>query len=129
MIGSSRPRQDKVSLIDSQNANEFSVTGPEAGRIGVLGPGGADAGGAGAGGEPRWGASVTCEGSVATAGKAVCDAEVGAIVATIAESLSIFLSKSRIRLGGWPSPLDFAGLRRATCSMHSTLAFWHLHSG
>lgn len=87
-----------------------------------VGTGGADAGGAGAGGEVRGGASVICEGSVVTAGKAG-GAGVGAIVATIADNLSSFLSKSRSLFGAGTSLLDLAGLRRATCSMHSTLAF------
>jgi len=52
MMGSNRPRLDRVSLIESQNASESSVTGLGAGRIGVFGAGGADADGAGAGGEP-----------------------------------------------------------------------------
>jgi hypothetical protein len=50
------------------------------------------------------------------------------MVATIADSLSSFLSKSRNLFGGWPSFLDLAGLLRATCSIHSTLAFWHLRT-
>lgn len=41
-------------------------------------------------------------------------------------AVSSFLSDSRARLLASPSPLDLAGLRRATCSIHSTLAFWHL---
>src|SRR5690242_21942326 len=48
------------------------------------------------------------------------------MVATMADILSSFLSKSRILLGACPSDLGLAGLLRATCSMHSTRAFWHL---
>lgn len=71
---------------------------------------------------------MTCEGNVVTNGKAGCDAGDGDIVATMVDSLSSFLSKSRILFGGWPSLLDLAGRRRATCSTHSTLAFWHLRT-
>lgn len=65
---------------------------------------------------------MICEGSVVTAGN-VGGAGVGAIVATMADKLSSFLSKSRSLFGGGTSLRDLAGLRRATCSMHSTLAF------
>ena len=63
---------------------------------------------------------------VVTDGSAGCNTETGDIVATMAEILSSFLSKSRILLGVWPSVRSFAGLLRATCSIHSTRAFWHL---
>lgn len=61
-----------------------------------------------------------------TDGNAGCKTEPGAMVAAIADILSSFLSKSRILLGVCPSILDLAGLLRATCSIHSTRAFWHL---
>ena len=69
--------------------------------------------------------SNSCEGIVATEGRLHC-VGVGAIVATIADNLSNFLSKSRSLVGVWPSLRAFAGRLRATCSTHSTLAFWHL---
>jgi len=51
----------------------------------------------------------------------------GVVVAvTIAESLSSFFSISVTLLGGCAAVLGFAGRRRATCSTHSTRAFWHL---
>lgn len=56
-------------------------------------------------------------------GSAGCRVDTGAMVATMAEILSSFLSKSRILWGVCPSILGFAGLLRATCSMHSTRAF------
>jgi hypothetical protein len=126
MTGSNRPKQASVSLMDSQKPSEFSVpeAGAGAGRIGVW-TGGADTGVTSAGGEVRRGASTICEGTVVTEGSVEC-AGAGAIVAITVDSLSSFLSKSRSLVGGWTSPLVFAGLLRATCSMHSTLAFWHL---
>lgn len=127
ITGSSLPRHDKVSLIDAQNEEESSPL------LEIIGDGstGAEAGddpltGAGAGGDGRWAVSGTCEGTVVTDGNAGCKTATGAMVATMADILSSFLSKSRILLGGWPSILGFAGLLRATCSMHSTRAFWHL---
>jgi hypothetical protein len=62
---------------------------------------------------------------VATEGKLDSTGE-GAIVATTSESLSNFLSNPRILSGVWPSLRALAGRLRATCSTHSTLAFWHL---
>lgn len=62
---------------------------------------------------------------VATEGRLDCAGD-GAMVATMADNLSSFLSKSRNLLGVWPSLRAFAGRLRATCSTHSTLAFWHL---
>lgn len=50
----------------------------------------------------------------------------GGSVATIVDKVSSFLSNSRSLLGSGPSPRAFAGRLRATCSTHSTLAFWHL---
>ena len=44
---------------------------------------------------------------------------------TIADSLSSFFSISATR-DGVCTTLGFVGLLRATCSIHSTLAFWHL---
>lgn len=69
--------------------------------------------------------SNNCDGMVATDGRLHC-VGAGAIVATIADNLSSFLSKSRNLVGVWPSLRAFAGRLRATCSTHSTLAFWHL---
>jgi hypothetical protein len=37
ITGSRRPRHDKVSFMDSQNGNEFSVWGTRAGKIEVVG--------------------------------------------------------------------------------------------
>lgn len=127
--GSSRPRHDRASLKDSQNGSECSDWEPGPGRcaeLGVAGRGTVCA-------SVCFAAGACCavsrganwEGIVTTEGKVVCAGE-GAMVATMADSLSSFLSKSRNLLGVWPSPRAFAGRRRATCSTHSTLAFWHL---
>jgi hypothetical protein len=97
MMGSSRPKHDNVSLMDSQKATGLSVLGARVDGIGIR-TGGFDAGGTGVGGEVRPAASGTCEGSVVNESKAG-SAGAGAI-ATIAESLSIFLSYSRNLLGG-----------------------------
>ena len=125
ITGSSLPRHDSVSLIDPQKEWESSPLDIGDGRTGVEAGGDAFTG-AGAGGDGRWAVSGKCEGTVVTDGNAGCRTDTGAIVATMADILSSFLSKSRILLGVCPSILGFAGLLRATCSTHSTRAFWHL---
>jgi hypothetical protein len=50
MMGSNRPKQDRESLMECQNARVFSVPGPGAGKMGV-GTDGADTEGADTGGE------------------------------------------------------------------------------
>jgi hypothetical protein len=128
MTGSNRPRHDNVSLKDSQKDVEPSDLVTGAGRIGPRRTGGTgvcccvalvvDIG-------VCCDVSVGAEGADAAEGNEDCDGE-GAIVATIADNFSNFLSKSRTLLDAWPSLLALAGLLRATCSTHSTRAFWHL---
>jgi hypothetical protein len=122
--------QDRLSLIDSQKANGFSVPEPWAvARIGISGISSAGSDEAGAGGEDCRDGSVTCEGSVATKGKAGSSAGLGVVVVvvvevvTMLEIFSSFLSNWRALFERWSSPFAFAGRRRATCSMQSTLAF------
>jgi hypothetical protein len=91
-MGSSRPKHDKVSLMDSQKAAGLSVL--DAGMDGRgLWTGGADADEIRAGGEVRASASAigTFERSVVTGCKAG-STEVGVMVATTADSFSNFLS-------------------------------------
>ena len=123
ITGSSLPRHDKLSLIEPQKFRESSALEIGAGRTGILEAGDVFTGAASAGGDVCWAVSGNCEGAVVTDGNAGCRTETGAIVATIADILSSFLSKSRILLGVCPSILGFAGLLRAICSMHSTRAF------
>lgn len=130
MIGSSRPSEDKLSLTVSQKAKELSDLGVLTEKGGILDIVGVAVGGAeaGAGGGVLRIDSEIWEGNVPTVGTVGCDSVLGDIVATMADSLSSFLSKSRILFGVWPSLRAFADLLRATCSTHSTLAFWHLHT-
>lgn len=126
ITGSSLPRHDNASFIDPQKERESSPFETGAGRTGVVETGGEAFTGAGAGGDDCWVVSGNWEGTVITDGNAGWRTETGAMVATMADILSSFLSKSRILLGVCPSDLGFAGRLRATCSMHSTRAFWHL---
>ena len=73
----------------------------------------------------RWVTSILCEGRLDTGGSEGAEPDPGAAV-TMAASVSKGLSPSGGLLGAWPAALGFAGRRRATCSTHSTLAFWHL---
>jgi hypothetical protein len=57
--GSSRPRQDSVSLIESQNGREVSEDGPGVSSSGVFATGGTEALGATGGDASRMGGSVT----------------------------------------------------------------------
>lgn len=98
--------------------------------MGVLtaGNGGADDT-TGAGVEVRREISEVCEGMVATGGSAG-GAELGTLAVvvevTMACSFSILFSISATLFDGCTTVRGFAGLRRATCSIHSTRAFWHL---
>jgi hypothetical protein len=92
IMGSSRPKHDKVSLMDSQKATGFSILDAGTGGRGLW-TGGADADDTRAGGEVRAGASAigTFERSVVTGCKAG-SAEAGVMVATTVDSFSNFLS-------------------------------------
>lgn len=74
-----------------------------------------------------WVTSDICEGSAVTGGRVGWGAEFGTLVAVMtADNLSSFFSISDTRVGVCTMVLGFAGLLRATCSIHSTRAFWHL---
>lgn len=115
-----------MSLIEPQKERESSPFMRGAARLDALEAGGDALTGAGAVGDVRCAVSENWDGTVVTGGNTGCRTGAGAIVATMADILSSFLSKSRILLGICPSVLGFAGLLRAICSIHSTRAFWHL---
>lgn len=120
-----------ASLTESQKERADSGVEPGFGRMGVLTTGNGGAGGTMESGvESRRGSSVVCEGMVATGGRVGCGAGFGALDAVVAVTIacnwSILFSISATLAVGCTGALGFAGLRRATCSIHSTRAFWHL---
>ena len=135
ITGSRRARPEMDSLIDSQKDIADSGVEPGLGRMGVFATGnrGTDVkrgtdGVTLAGVDFLRSISTGCDGTGATGGRVVCGADIGVLGAVLAVTiaacnLSIRFSISATLVVGCTTALGFAGLRRATCSMHSTRAF------
>ena len=121
ITGSSRPRPERESLMFSQKDTADSGVDPGAGRrTGFEAESGGLATALGVCGF----ASTTWDGMVLTAGRVECSG--GGVELTKAEKRSMTFSSSAMRFGVCATVFGFAGLLRATCSTHSTLAFSHL---